>query len=910
MKSSLVKMALMMAVLSGGTPAALAVVGLAVSPNTITNDYVGKITLTITGLTSGQTVLVEKYADLNANGAIDAGEPLVQGGPAMDGFLPSIGGVRNINVPGDEDGAANGQIRVESFYPGAEKGLDLIAGKYLIKVSDPASVFDSVTQSLQISQKVLPQGVSGKLTASGTGVPLANAMVVLLPNDSDPVAGMVTDASGNYTLYGPPGDYMVLALAAGFVGDFNGAVTVSAGTFGTLNLALPAATRSISGKVKDSTNAAGIRGVFIQAESASGGFVSAFSKSDGTYSVGVLAGSWSLSPSSSSLAQVGYVGWSNGTDANATSGDVTDFDLPVEPANALIYGTVKDALNHPLNGLDIWSNDWNTNQYDASGRSYAPNADYCVGVRAGAWWVGPDSDVLSALGYIGQGTQVTVIANQAVRADFVATQVTAHLIGQVVDNLGAPVSNIELYASDHANRQNGASTDGEGNFNIGLTAGTWYLQLSSEDAEQNQLVSPQIQFTLADGETHSNIVFVVQNQTAQISGYVRDSGGQPVGADVYANALIDGLSYSANAQTDGSGNYVLPVINGTWQVGVNANGFTNPEPVTVVISGSSATRNFTLSRTPVIYSQPWDQTVDGGETATFSISASSNGSLDFRWQVSTNGGGTWNDLSNNSIYEDVTSSTLRVTPNEGMNGYRYRCLAINSFGSTPSESALLTVNSSLEITSPDWLPDGALGSSYSIQLNASGGHPPYHWFLPGGTASLPPGTMSLSDSGILSGTPSTAGTYNFTVGVFNNDWTGLVTQLMTLTINAPSLTPLESWRQAQFGDPANSGAGADLNDFEKDGIVNLLEYAFGLNPKQDSSGQIPHAQRIGNNFVMINFTQPAGVSGITYRAEWSSSLQAGGWQPVADSGTGNQHIFSVPVGTNKNLFMRLKVTSP
>lgn len=100
-----------------------------------------------------------------------------------------------------------------------------------------------------------------------------------------------------------------------------------------------------------------------------------------------------------------------------------------------------------------------------------------------------------------------------------------------------------------------------------------------------------------------------------------------------------------------------------------------------------------------------------------------------------------------------------------------------------------------------------------------------------------------------------------------------------------------------------------MNDFEKDGIVNLVEFALGLNPKQNSAGLLPQAQRIGSNLVMT-ITQPAGVSGITYSAEWSPTMAPGTWLPVADTGTGNQHTFSVPMGTNKRMFMRFRVTSP
>ena len=53
-------------------------VELTVTPNLVTNDYVGKVTLTITGLSPGETVRIGQHADLNHNGAFDPGEPLLQ----------------------------------------------------------------------------------------------------------------------------------------------------------------------------------------------------------------------------------------------------------------------------------------------------------------------------------------------------------------------------------------------------------------------------------------------------------------------------------------------------------------------------------------------------------------------------------------------------------------------------------------------------------------------------------------------------------------------------------------------------------------------------------------------------------------------------------------------------------------
>lgn len=122
-------------------------------------------------------------------------------------------------------------------------------------------------------------------------------------------------------------------------------------------------------------------------------------------------------------------------------------------------------------------------------------------------------------------------------------------------------------------------------------------------------------------------------------------------------------------------------------------------------------------------------------------------------------------------------------------------------------------------------------------------------------------------------------------------------------------TPLENWRQIHFGSMNDSGAGANLEDFDKDGFSNLVEFAFGFDPTKNSAGQLPAPQRTGNNAV-VSFTQPAGVSGITYGAEWSATLLPGSWNPVSDSASSPQHSFSVPIGTNQNFFLRLKVMTP
>lgn len=97
----------------------------------------------------------------------------------------------------------------------------------------------------------------------------------------------------------------------------------------------------------------------------------------------------------------------------------------------------------------------------------------------------------------------------------------------------------------------------------------------------------------------------------------------------------------------------------------------------------------------------------------------------------------------------------------------------------------LTVHPPLAVDTTS-LPDGTVGTPYRATLSASGGNgQPYVWSLAKGS-SLPDG-LSLSGDGVISGTPSEAGTVEFTVTV--ND---PASKALTMTISpapAPASTP-------------------------------------------------------------------------------------------------------------------------
>jgi hypothetical protein len=85
------------------------------------------------------------------------------------------------------------------------------------------------------------------------------------------------------------------------------------------------------------------------------------------------------------------------------------------------------------------------------------------------------------------------------------------------------------------------------------------------------------------------------------------------------------------------------------------------------------------------------------------------------------------------------------------------------------------------ITSTSPLPSGAVGSAYAVALGATGGVAPYVWLIASGA--LPPG-LALSPAGVISGTPTTAGTYTPTIRVAGTDgsWS---TAVFSLSVTPP-----------------------------------------------------------------------------------------------------------------------------
>ncbi len=126
------------------------------------------------------------------------------------------------------------------------------------------------------------------------------------------------------------------------------------------------------------------------------------------------------------------------------------------------------------------------------------------------------------------------------------------------------------------------------------------------------------------------------------------------------------------------------------------------------------------------------------------------------------------------------------------------------------------------------------------------------------------------------------------------------------TRSTPILTALETWRQQYFNTYSNSGNAADAADSDQDGLSNLIEYAFGMNPTDGGNRTLPQPQLQPGGFT-VTFTQPAGVTGLNYYAEWSASLAPDSWTSVPDTGVGTTHTFTVSTLSKPRVLLRFRV---
>ncbi len=147
--------------------------------------------------------------------------------------------------------------------------------------------------------------------------------------------------------------------------------------------------------------------------------------------------------------------------------------------------------------------------------------------------------------------------------------------------------------------------------------------------------------------------------------------------------------------------------------------------------GSSATSvaaTLTVQCTAAgISANPTNQTVQVGQAGTFNVTATGS-SPTYQWEVSTDGGNTWNNVTTGT--GGTTSSYTTPATVEGNNGNEYRCVASVACNSSTATStaATLTVNCTTAGISTNPVNQSVqAGSTATFTVAATGSSPTYQW---------------------------------------------------------------------------------------------------------------------------------------------------------------------------------------
>lgn len=318
------------------------------------------------------------------------------------------------------------------------------------------------------------------------------------------------------------------------------------------------------------------------------------------------------------------------------------------------------------------------------------NGNYSAAVAPSFWKIKPIKERLPRRAHLNsQATfQVNTTAASVTNANLAYYRGNALFYGRITDQLGVPLTNIELEGSDLANTYSSKSfSDPNGYYAVAVLGDTNLLSTTNQwSSDPNSSANQGLGGYVVNQFYSVNIVsnqaiqqnYVALPITAHISGHVQDNLGNPVGdVTLYASAL-NGYQ-SLNVRTDNSGNYSIGVATGSWQVNFSFGGNHDLAsqglvdlyvPYGVNIPPTNATLNITVysSGTPLIGSPArtgpgqFSFNVQGSIGANYTLQTSTNLSL-------TN----WSSL----FSFQLTSNPFPITDSSATNGQRFYRLLKN-----------------------------------------------------------------------------------------------------------------------------------------------------------------------------------------------------------------------------------------
>ena len=192
---------------------------------------------------------------------------------------------------------------------------------------------------------------------------------------------------------------------------------------------------------------------------------------------------------------------------------------------------------------------------------------------------------------------------------------------------------------------------------------------------------------------------------------------------------------------------------------------------------------------------------------------------------------------------------------------------------------------------------------------------PAPWLSISKNAGLVPRWSDEALTAVLDPAGVSSGTYSAHVSLRTSD---PMLPLIQLPVSLTVLAPFDAWRLAHFGTTENTGASADDADPDHDGLVNIIEYALGLDPNlPDPEPIAPYVE--GGHLVFAYRRPHPAPPDIVYTPEVTGNLSTPIWdsgpayasQAVVDNGDGTETVTVTDLANLSSSsvhFLRLRIS--
>lgn len=188
----------------------------------------------------------------------------------------------------------------------------------------------------------------------------------------------------------------------------------------------------------------------------------------------------------------------------------------------------------------------------------------------------------------------------------------------------------------------------------------------------------------------------------------------------------------------------------------------------------------------------------------------------------------------------------------GYSGYGSRGRYQVSLATTPAAPVSVSTTS---------LPRGTVGQPYQVNLAATGGSAPYTWTVASGAL---PGGVTLSSGGVLSGTPSSAGTATVRFTATDSTGASATSASLTLTVDPAAVEPVSVTTSALPGGVVGRTYSSTLA-----ATGGTSPYAWSV-----VAGALPAGLTLSANGTISGTPSVAGASSVTVRAQDAVGVSA------------------------------------